>query len=708
MPKRTICVTPVLLTFASIPTIAMAQPQEAVVEEVIVTASRMAKPESTIPNTVSIVDEELITLQSAVDDTVTGILSRTVPGFAPSSQKMSGGAETLRGKNALLMIDGVPQHNSLRDGLRDGFTIDSDFLERIEVIQGANAVQGIGATGGVVNLITRSAQGGGEWNNTVKARMTSNDKFDGNSMGHKLTYIGDIVSGDLDAVVGVAWHERGIFYDADNRRIGYRTAQGELQDSESRDFYAKLGYSITDAQRIQLMLNDYELENNGKLENVPGDRDAGIYATSRRNDTSDIYGEPAKNDVATLSLDYSHDDLFGGKLLAQLYFQDYEALFEGSINRRWALTPGGPAILDQSQIESEKFGIKLSYEYRVLAGIDGLRTMFGLDYATDESMQTLPVTGRVWVPKMNLIAVSPFMQLEYKVGDNLLLAAGLRHENATLDVDDFVTLPSENSTFVQGGEPDYKELLSNVGVVYNLTDALAVYASYAEGFDMADVGRILRAIDVPGLDVDDFIDLEPVITENKEIGLNYDAYGWSAQLSYYWSDTDLGSRLKDDNGIYVVKREKQEIEGYDIIVSYEVSNQLMLGMNYAHVEGQYDADGDGSVDTDMSHNNQAPDRLNVFAMGNWGAVSGKLQISRLEDRTQKGLRAATDERAVFEGFTLVDLSLAYDSRVGTFGLGIQNLLDKEYETLYSQYQNRDDRYFSGRGRTVSLSYELNF
>src|SRR5690606_39827031 len=59
-------------------------------------------------------------------------------------------------------LDGVPQSNPLRDGRRDGFTIDMEAIERVEVIFGANAIQGLGATGGIVNYVTVSPPVTGE------------------------------------------------------------------------------------------------------------------------------------------------------------------------------------------------------------------------------------------------------------------------------------------------------------------------------------------------------------------------------------------------------------------------------------------------------------------------------------------------------------------------------------------------------------------
>ncbi|MCT8987879.1 TonB-dependent receptor [Shewanella phaeophyticola] len=679
------------------------------VEHIIVTASRMEKPANSIPNTVTIIDSELLGFQVAIDDSLAGILEKTVPGFSPSSQKMTGSAETLRGKNPLYMIDGISQHNSLRDGLRDGFTIDSDFLDHIEVVQGANAIQGIGATGGVVNLVTKQASGNGDWNNEIKTRFTTSDELESDSFGYKVTYIGDIKLETFDFVGGVAVHERGIFYDANGDRVGFRTAQGELQDSGSTDLFIKTGYNIDDKQRLQLMVNTYELENNGSLIPVTGDREQGIYATTVDGDSSESVGEPAKNEVTTASLDYSHKAFYGGKLVSQIYYQDYSALYEGSVSSRWALTPGGDGVMDQSEIESDKYGIKLSYEMSNVAGFEGSRALLGYDYSVDNTSQTLAQTNRVWVPEMSLITSSPFMQLEYEFFNSWLISAGARYESADLDVDDFVTLPTYNNTQVAGGKPSYTETLVNVGLVYELNDAITLYASYSEGFDMPDVGRVLRALDSPGLDVDTLVDVEPVITDNTEVGMNFEMGNWGGQVSLYQSQTDLGSRLAaDESGVYEVLREKQESWGYDVVINYYLNSNWTLGANYSKINGEYDSDGDGEVDTDLNNASQAPARLNAFAVGELNNIKGKLQVSHLFDRTQHGIAAYTDNRQEFEGYTIVDLSLHYQADFGLFGIGIENLLNEDYETLYSQTQNLDDRYFSGRGRTISLSYSNKF
>jgi len=57
----------------------------------------------------------------------------------------------------------------------------------------------------------------------------------------------------------------------------------------------------------------------------------------------------------------------------------------------------------------------------------------------------------------------------------------------------------------------------------------------------------------------------------------------------------------------------------------------------------------------------------------------------------------------------VDASLAYQLPAGQLSLGIENLTDEDYLTYYSQAARiSDEYYFTGRGRTFTVGYQLDF
>ena len=679
--------------------------------ELTVQAARVEKPISAIPNTVTILDTKDIRTQTAISDDVQSILEKTVPGFGPSLRKLVGRGESFRGRNPLYLIDGVPQHNPLRDGQRDGHTIDTDFIERIEVIYGSNSIQGIGATGGVINLVTKSPRYTDKWSSDVKVGLTTHDSFDSDSLLYKASYTGGIKSGKFDVIGGAAFHKRDLFFDANGDRVGLYGTQGDIMDSDSRNIFFKAGYEHDENQRIQIMVNDFNLEGDGSYVPVDGDRSTGKPGTTANGNPRPTRGDPTENDVSTITLNYTHDELFSGKLKAQFYYQDFAAKYQGgTYNGFFRLTPAGGPFLDQSQIESEKLGGKFMYSLSDIV-IEDLNPTIGLDISRDKTVQVLVKSGRKWVPETVLEGVAPFMQLDYTLFDRLHLTSGLRYEIIDVKIDDFKTIAAYNSTFVSGGEPGFKELLPNIGASFEVRQGLKLYASYTEGFTMPDIGRITRGISTPGKDIDKLIDIKPVVTENIEIGLDYNFSKGSFHTAYYWSDSDVGSRLEANAaGIFEVRREKTAIEGFDIAADYDVTSSLTVGANYAYIVGEYDSDLDGKVDTDFDGVNIAPNRLNAFINADFNNnFNGRLQISHLFDRDFGGL-AAPPRQADFNGYTVVDLYLNKTIGNGEISLGIDNLLDRQYVTYFSQTDRRqaDNTFFAGNGRTFTLIYNHEF
>lgn len=664
---------------------------------------------SAVPNTVTIIDQEALESQMTVTDDLSAVLGNLVPNFSPSRQKLTSSGESLRGRSPLYMIDGVPQTNPLRDGSRDGHTIDPDLLQRVEVVNGSNAVQGLGASGGIVNLQTYDAALSTDWTHVVKTRVSADDEFHGDGVGYKGVYIGGRKWDKSDLTVGATYYSRGLYYDGENRPVGVDSTQGDLADSVSRDLFFKGGYNLGPDQRVQLMVNDFRLRGNGDYALISGDRAAGIPASAEKGEQE---GFPAENDVTSVSLDYSHAALGGGQLRTQVFYQDFAAMFGGgrfATFQDTSIAPDGE-LFDQSQNKSRKHGLKLSYTHDSL-GLPGFSVTGGVDYLEDTTKQVLAHTGRQWVPESTFQNLAPFVQLNKDLLEGrLLLSGGLRHEMARLEVGDYTALAAYDSRQVAGGNPEFSETLPNLGLVYNLGDYWSVYGSYSEGFTMPDVGRVLRAPGENDLRVDDFLTLTPVISDNRELGLDFDDGLWSLHAAYFWSDSDLGSRLANVGGVYEVRREKTEIEGFEMSAARQLTDSVRAGVLYSHVRGSYDSDGDNRVDTDLGGNNINPDRLNLYvAWDEYGKLpfSGRFQVSHFRDRDFEGPAAPADQN--FDGYTLADLSLGKSTRVGDFQIGIENLFDEQYITYYSQSAtNLDDRYFAGRGRTLTLGYQTEF
>ena len=369
----------------------------------------------------------------------------------------------------------------------------------------------------------------------------------------------------------------------------------------------------------------------------------------------------------------------------------------------------GVPTLDQSQVDAEKYGVRTTW-VRTFPELGNLGVVTGFDYLADETAQVLVLTGRTWVPYTTYSGWSPYAQFEKPFG-SLTLSGGIRYEFAELQVDDFTTIESAGSTFVRGGNPTFKEPLVNVGANWRLNRSVTLFGGFAQGFGMADVGRILRAINTPNKDVDDFINLNPVVTDNWEAGARLHGDGWRAGWSVFYSTSKLGSRLvANAAGIYSVARERTEIYGTEITGEKRLGRLGTLGGYLAVLEGRSDRDGDGRVDHRLPAANITAPKLAIYWDKPWTPrLSTRVQSLTLLNRDDPDHLSAGD----FHGYTLVDFLATWRAtETQTLSVGIENVLDKRYIAYFSQTltgASADDfNNFAGRGRTATVRWRYEF
>lgn len=670
---------------------------------IVVTGTRTRLPVTALPLTVDVLGGQEFIDQAAISGSVIDAVSARLPAFSPTREKLSGAGESLRGRSPLFAINGVPQSTPIRDGSRDGFTIDPFFIDRVEVIYGSNALQGIGATGGVVNQVTVGAPVTDGISARTLVQGMAQDGFDGEALGGKFAGLVGYRDGRFDFTTGAAFERRGVFLDGHGDRIGVDSTQGEIQDSDSWSVFGRIGYDIGATTRIEFVANRFDLEGRGHYVQVPG-----FPATSARGETE---GVPPANRAELLSASLTSGELAGGEITVQAFFSRTRDIFGGSIAGTFqdpSIAPLG-TLFDQSINKSRKLGAKFGYE-RALPGLDALTLTTGLDLLHDRTAQTLLETGREWVPESSFLSVAPFLQGNLKLLDGKLrLAGGVRYEKVTLDVPDFTTLAFYGAREVAGGRPSFDKALMNGGVIVEPVKSLRAYISYAEGYTIADVGRILRAINVDGVAVDNFLTLEPVVSNNREIGIEWKRGFLSASAAYWWSSSKLGSLLvRNADGIYDVARQPIELEGLDLSIDAKLPVEgLSIGAAYARVRGRTDSnDVDTKVNNDLDGANIAPDRINLYAAYARGALDARVAARFYLEREFNDAATVTD----FEGYTLVDASAGYRFGKHRVSLSAMNVLDKYYASYNSDTVSATDpaRFFAGRGRTLTLGVTSEF
>ncbi|MDR0204632.1 MAG: TonB-dependent receptor [Delftia acidovorans] len=689
---------------AGAPTTAQPQatPQDDALETVVISASRSNIEAHKAPQTVQVFGQADIERQLALSTNSSDVLSNLIPSYTPSRGKMNGSGETLRGRTPLILIDGVPQSNPIRPTGREAHTIDFSMVERVEVVQGANAINGLGATGGTINIITKRPENGSFTQKVDVQATTPTSGLSGDTMAYKSSYSASGRKDRLDYLFSIAAEDQGLYRDARGRSIGADNTQGDLMDSRSYDVLGKLGYWLDDNQRLQLSVNRYQIKSQAGYIGVAGDRALGIPTTSVPGRPE---GTPPWNKVWTASIGYNHYDLAGMELSTLLFYQDFEGLFGADNSATFQdprIAPSG-TLYDQSRAVSSKLGSKVTLTKSDLLD-HRLKLTTGFDTLIDKGKQDLYGTGRTYVPESEYRNLSLFLQGEYKPWDPLTLHAGIRRESADLRIDSYTTLARYNRVPVQGGTLKFNDTLYNLGLVFEASKHWNFYASYSEGLGMPDVGRVLRAINTPGQNVDDMQSLTPIITKSLELGTRLRHGDWEAEAGVFRSASDYGSRVIRVNDAFMLAREKNRIDGVEASLGYRIHRDHRAKLSYVHTRGRYDSDGNGSLDARLDGLNVAPDRLLATWTAQWGErLSSFVQI-------QHAFRRSFDDPARnFSGYTLVDASLGYKLPKGSLRLSVANLLNRDYISYYSQSALVEPmRYFAGRGRTLSVGYSLQF
>ena len=664
--------------------------------EVVVSATRSREPLGSVASSVSVLGPQDLQSQSAVTGDLGDMLAQTVPGLAPSNGSLSNFGQTMRGRAPFVMIDGVPQNTPLRDGARSLRTASPETIERIEVVRGASALYGYGATGGAINLITKAPTPGLEATTEVGVRGSSADV--GESFTGRLHQSVSGRAGGVGFVASGSYERWGQFYDGRENLIAQDPrGQGGLAGADEGSLFGKVEVPVASSQRVSASVNYYSFR-----QDLEYGRESGVYGEAPTSATTAVGTLPPENpgtDNLVAQLRYEHEALLGGQGSIQAYAQDFETYFGYS-----TFIPGG----GQSLIESTKFGLRLDAT-TPLGLTDGSRLLWGVDALRDQTAQPL-VDGRTFAPEMTQTSAAPFAQLRVPVGPRLTLRGGARYEALSLDVVDFTTLREEIDTNgdgtpdarndVEGGTLTYDNFAFNAGAVLTVAEPVDVFASFEQGFAVSEVGRALRGTAAASVEV---LDPEAKTVNSYETGVRLGLPRLDATATGYYTTSELGSSYGAD---FQIVRAPEHVYGVELTADVQVADPVVAGGTFSWVKGLQDADDDGSYETPLPGNRIPPEKMTgyveVTPLEGW---TGRLQMLYSGHRDVFPESTAYAQGSV-SSYTVFDLSSRIDVGPGALTVGIENLFDNYYFPVRSQYPALDGSYTPAPGRTVSLSYAV--
>ncbi|MDM1384061.1 TonB-dependent receptor [Myroides marinus] len=676
------------------------KPLEQSLDEIVITAGRKAENIATIPSSVTIIGQKEMEKQMNVTTDISTILSNLVPGLGNATNKGTSSGQTLRGRPLLVLIDGIPQSTPLMNGARDIRSIAPSAIERVEVIKGATAIYGNGSTGGIINYITKKNKGQQSFGGTTVLGTSFNPANSSGTMGYKVSQSFGGKYKKWNYSVGASLDYNGVQRDGEGLILGQTDG---LSNTYQKNLFAQITYDINDYSSIRAFYNGYSsvqharyISKTGKYGQTPT---IGIAGT----DPGEHAGTPHNHNMM---LGYTNSDLFLGTQLDVTFYMNSFRSMNRYVEKGTAWY--GPG---QTRINSNKKGLRVNLNTPFVVFDMPSEITYGVDWLNDVTDQDL-TDARVYIPKMDMINIAPYAQLKVDIIDNLIFKAGIRYENANVKVNDFNTIATgpnnEGSIFVQGGKIPYKTTLFNAGLRYNKYEVFNPFVSFSQGFAINELGRILRRAKESTLDQ---LETEPIITNNYEVGFSSRFSIFSFTGSYYVSTSKLGANLVDVGGYLVAQREPERVHGFEITGEAILSPQWTVGGSYAYVEGKAEFD-DGSK-VYLNGGRISPPKATAFV---YYTPNDKLNLqlywlySGSRDRFDANAQGKyKNSEGPVKDISLFNIASTYTlNKSWKFSVGIENLFNKTYYPVVSQYRALDADYIRGNGMQANLTMQYNF
>ena len=224
-------------------------------KEVVINTTRIPEIKSNAAATVTIIDQKQIAAMSKAEPDLSHLLGLLTPSMALASNTTSSRSQTLRGRGALILIDGIPQSTPLRSTDRDIRSIDVSAIDHIEIVKGSTALYGNGAIGGVINIITKK--------NTKNKKIAGESSLSGSTynfyhgtqgMGYR---VNQQLYGSIDKLnylVSGSFVKTGSSIDGSGEYISPRYGLGDTYTSNA---LIKVGYALSAKNKIEFMYNFY-------------------------------------------------------------------------------------------------------------------------------------------------------------------------------------------------------------------------------------------------------------------------------------------------------------------------------------------------------------------------------------------------------------------------------------------------------------------
>ena len=705
-------------------------------DQIIITAGRNESSIAAVAQSVQVIDREQVEEAMRISPNASDLISRLVPGFAPSNQTISGASETFRGRSVLIMVDGVPRNTPLRDLSRILSMIDLNSVERIEVVNGASSLYGAGGTGGTINFITKRGTSD-KPTVTVRTGLSGYTENLGKSTAPETSISIEGRKDKLDYYFSGTgdWTRRTYDGHGNEMPSDAMLGQGGGDRTVNGNFFGVVGYE-SGPRRFEVSFDwTYAKQKPEWFTNYTTNPVSPRFGSA-------YTGEPLREDSKYLTAKYTDQDFALGNLEVKAF---YNKIFKQSpftelsaVNTQvyYSGNPRQPtAWFNQSKYDFDRTGVNMTITTPMDFITNGSKLTWGVDYAYDKVAQTL-LNDEDAIAPMTQNSIAAFAQAEIPVTERFRLQGGARFDQFYLDVNDFtrptaVAWPARSlaniypAISVLGGSFDYNAWTFNAGAVYDVTEEVQAFGNFSQGYSLTDIGAFTRRAGVNSLaEICDaygsiaaiygcrgtpdytisYADIapKPQLVNTYEVGLRGDWGDLRSTVSSYISTSKDG--VNYDIAANRVSQQKERIWGVEARADYDINSMFTIGGLVAYQEGKYDANRDGSIGSDeYLPNNRIPTTWKGLAYttvsfeGGY-KVRGEVEYFSGRDRI-KGQQ--------IDDATLVNMAFSKTFENGSeASLAVRNVFDTYYINPTATATRNAP--VAGLGRSVFLSYKVTF
>ena len=704
---------------------------------IVVTATRSAKSIADIAGTVYSIDQAEIEKQANAGKSIADILGTLVPSLTPSSGTTSNYGMTMRGRVVQYMIDGVPQ-TGYRDGSRQLNSIQPSMIERIEVVSGATSIYGSGATGGIINIITKRG-GQDPISFETKVGVTAGNNFKSDAMAYEASQSVLFNQGALQGAFGASYTTRGEIQDSHGNRIGPEVAQTDRQDTDTLDLNGRLTWIISDEQSLSSGAQYFNDEQDSEYGPDYGPnlayvkRDPTYTASLAAVKGMQLEAQPQTERYA-FNTQYENQNVLGHTLNAEAYYRNEQARWFPSAQAMG----GGLYLVYQSETDIDVYGARVALQKQFDLNGRNLGLSYGIDYENEQDEQNIqmydsaafvasnglnykPFNYYAFGPDVETEKLGTFVQTDFDVTDRLGLKAGVRYERVESQVDESTPYMEAITADLQsgyqaktlnGGKVKHDATLFNLGAVYHLTDAQQMFVNFSQGSNLPDIQRMLR--DVPASFTVNSQTIDPIKVNNYELGWRVQAAnGLNASVTTFYNDSDKSLKFGRPNYTIEVLDTDERVYGVEGNLSYRLQPNWTVGGTMAYTRGQFKntvgkwqeldairvAPLKGTAFSEWQFNNDMSLRVQALAIG--GTDKAK------KDAEKYGSTVPAE----IKGFATMDVIANAKAGPGTVGFGVYNVWNADYKTVFSQAVAPTYGAISSlaaQGRTYGLSYTLKY